>query len=52
MDRYDEMIESERDYEAEDYFFEQDLRNGVETKEKQIALCWDMKRGRYFSEYP
>ena len=52
MDKYDEMIESERDYEAEDYYFEQLARLDLETQEKQEKMCWDMKRQRYFTEYP
>jgi hypothetical protein len=52
VDKYDQLIESERDYEAEDYYHQQEVNAGVETKEKQEALCWEMRNKRYFTEYP
>ena len=48
MDKYDQLIESERDYEEEDYFYEQSVRDGVETKEKQERLCWKLRKARNF----
>jgi hypothetical protein len=44
LDKYDRLIESARDYEAEDYYYEQQRRAGVETKEKQVRLCYDLLR--------
>lgn len=44
MDKYDILVESERDVEAEDYFYEIHRREGVETKEKQIRFCYDMHK--------
>lgn len=44
MDKYDELEESERDYEAEDYFWEQERRAGTETREKQERLCWKLHK--------
>jgi hypothetical protein len=44
MDKYDILEESERDYESEDYFYEQQRRAGVETKEKQVRYCYNMLR--------
>jgi len=52
MDKYDEMIESERDYESEDYYYEQLRSDNLETKDKQEKMCWDIRSGRYYSEYP
>lgn len=53
MDKYDEMIESERNYYEEDYLYEQAVRSGrPTTKEEEIAACWKMRKGRFYSNYP
>lgn len=44
MDKYDELLESERNYEEEDYFYQLEVQDGVETKEKQIAHSWKRKK--------
>lgn len=43
MDKYDLMIESERDYEADDYYYQHLVRDNLETKEKQMKHCWEMR---------
>lgn len=40
MDKYDELVESERDYEQEDYFAKYEL-----SKEEQIRLCYELGNG-------
>ena len=52
MNKYDELVESERDYESEDYAWQQLERENLETREKQEKLCWDMKRKRYYTDFP
>ena len=51
-DKYDELEESTRNYEEEDYFYELLRKENLETKEKQIKYCWDLKRKRIYSGYP
>jgi hypothetical protein len=51
-DKYDDLMESERDYESEDYYWHQLERDNLETREKQEQLCWKMKNMRYFTDYP
>ena len=51
-DKYDDLIESERDYEEEDYYYELQVRANIETKEKQEQLCYAMKNMRHYTDYP
>jgi hypothetical protein len=46
MDKYDQLLESARDYEEEDYFYEQLRCYGLGTKEEQIEAMWSAKKGR------
>lgn len=43
MDKYDQLEDSVRDFEDEDYFYELERRYGVETKEEQIANCYRLR---------
>jgi hypothetical protein len=44
MDKYDELEESERNYRDEDYFYQIQVGLGIETREKQEAICWKKHR--------
>ena len=50
MDKYDELLESVRDDEVEDYYLQQKLNASVETKEKQERLCRKMRNSRSILE--
>jgi hypothetical protein len=42
MDKYDELLESARDYEEEDYFAS---ISPTLSKEEEIRGCWELKKG-------
>jgi hypothetical protein len=50
QDKYDRLVESEIDFRDEGYFYSIDPY--YNDKEAQERLCWEMKKKRYFTEYP
>jgi len=50
IDKYDEMVASERDCETEDCYEDRLFKDNL--KKKQEALCWKMKNKRYYTDYP